>query len=404
MKVGAIDFRQMYCIVCQSVIMGNGNCESLSNFTKHAKKTDDTHRKAMEASEDKQRKIHAMFKNQDHLARSCHCMSWSSGDSEMATRMIASAVCVGALPITIVENGCLRAVFEYVSGGKYSLPHRTKMRDHIEEHALDVFADVAEEVSKASGVSLTSDSWSANHKAFFAITASFLNDKFEMQQVVLGIHQFEESHGAAKMQQFLEKTIAACGIKPDCIVSLVGDAASSQQAAMRDAYRSMLPQSGQQSWCRCLAHMLQTAIRNALDSGRHGISSITSIIKDTKTVADVFGRSTIAHSALKKEVAAQHEQASRSGHAADVAAYRAYSVLVDCVTRWDGTLVLLRRTMRLRVPIKRALLELNGDKVGKSGEGLAAMHRLLQPDTQRLMSKVIALFEELHLITKADSR
>ena len=319
----------------------------------------------------------------------------------MASKMIAAGISVGALPVSVVENPFIRKAIEFISGHKYSMPHRTSMREIIQEHADDVELEIADMLRAAPGISFASDSWSANHKSFFAITATFVDSSWTMRSVVVDIHQFEDSHGSTVMKDLLLNTIRSVRVDSTKIMSLVGDGAASQQKAMRDAWAELFRTAGSRTWCRCLAHLLQTAVRTALDAADPEIQPIKDLIRNVKVVADVFGRSNIAHSALKAAVAGMRDEAIDAGDKIAVDAFRAYSVLGDCVTRWDGTLVLLRRFQRLLKPIQRALEDLNNRKVDRAREGMVAMDALESDDSVRLLAKLIQLLEDLHSITKA---
>ena len=156
------------------------------------------------------------------------------------------------------------------------------MRELISAESAGVFSKVAAELRAAEGISFTSDGWSARHRTFFAVTATFLDDKFVMQSRVLDLHQFEDNHNSSTMSAMMLATLRRAGIDCSKIVSLVGDAASSQQSGMEKVWQSIDPSLTTRVWCRCLAHMVQTCVRNALGASDPFLADLRDLIDYVK--------------------------------------------------------------------------------------------------------------------------
>ena len=342
----------------------------------------------------------------DHHSGGCHCHSWGRPDSIMCDTLMATAICTGTLPVNVVENPFLKLAFGFSAGYKYQLPGRTWMRSIIADQSAEVSEALEADLRQASGVSLCSDGWSANHKTFFAITATYLDDDYKMRSVVVDLHQFEESHGAAVIQKSLKKTLDDININLANVVSLVGDACYTQQAGMREAWMKMqlvVSADSPDNWCRCLAHMLQTAIRTAEQKADPFTQPLLEAVTDAKLIANAFGRSSIAHDALIKAVGEWRKLAQGNDDEEAILMYRAHTVIADCVTRWDGVLMLHRRFLRLINPIRSALVDLAERDVGDSVKALVACDRLMHKTTGKLylLKSLVVLYGELQLYTKA---
>ena len=396
-KQNALDFRRAWCAECQVQVAGNCN-ESLSNFIKHC---NCKHGQQLKPIHSNQMSLSCSVGNCDHVSGACHCTGWTRADSALADQLLAVFLCNSASPVSLVDSPYMRAWVGLVSGHNYTPPGRTKMRDIITELGARVRTRVQKQLRNATGVSFTSDGWSANHKTFYAITATYLDEQYKMQCVVVDIHQFEQSHDSGTMSTMLLDTLNRIGVDHASIVSLVGDAAAAQQLGMKKAWARIDPNLTQRVWCRCLAHMLQTCIRTALEDVDPWLNQVRDIIANVKTVCAVFGRSSIAHEALAAEVRKEQDAARRDENEAEMIQFRAYAVLSDCTTRWDGTLMLLKRFVRLKRPIKSALMTLSDKKVGNAAEGVEAMQRLTDLDVEARITDLIMLLGNLRMITKA---
>ena len=104
-----------------------------------------------------QQLLATVVKQEDHHSKQCHCSSWNEADSILVDKLAALFICASANPVSVVEQEYLRCLLALVSGHKYILPHRTKMREIITDEGATVFAEVAAELGAAEGISFTSD-------------------------------------------------------------------------------------------------------------------------------------------------------------------------------------------------------------------------------------------------------
>ena len=108
-RFGRLDFRQAWCVDCKSAVAGN-SAESLSNFLTHK-----VRQKCQTSStvSSKQLKLDAVFDNRDHVAKDCHCSSWTKADAILADKLAALFICSSCAPVMQVEDPFLRALFGF---------------------------------------------------------------------------------------------------------------------------------------------------------------------------------------------------------------------------------------------------------------------------------------------------
>lgn len=112
-------------------------------------------------------------------------------------------------------------------------------------------------VAKASGVSLTSDTWtSINTDAYLAMTCHFIDEGTSLQLLVLGVQHFPEAHTTANMARMKTSLMSEWGLI-EKVTCLVTDGTTNIGACARELHLHHTI---------CVAHTLNMMIKKLLTS------------------------------------------------------------------------------------------------------------------------------------------
>nr|CAH7714552.1 unnamed protein product [Callosobruchus chinensis] len=231
-------------------------------------------------------------------------------------------------PFSVVEDSGFRDLMNYLEPN-YKLPSRYVLSSGLlESHFTIVRETLKEELRRASYVSLTTDGWTSRATTSYqAVTAHYiLSDVWELRSALLGCFECNERHTAEYIKQELSNIISDWEIG-DKIVACVTDNAANMKAATRLI-----------GWDHfaCAAHTLNLIVRAGLDE-------IQSTIKKVKCIVEHFHKSSVA----TKKLISMQEQLNPG--------QKPLKLINDIVTRWNSTLDMLERIMKLQEPLEAAI-------------------------------------------------
>lgn len=240
------------------------------------------------------------------------------------TKAIARFMAIDMRPLDTINDRGFIQLIETLEP-RYDMNSRT----HITQSVLPAMYKEAKEklksdIKQQQLVSLTTDSWTGrNSKSFNTVTAQYLNSKWNLVSKILGTREMTVSHTAQNLAEDFQEVLAEYHLSASG-VTITTDNAANITSAMKLV--------GGAANIRCMAHTLNLATQKALK-----VSIIDRIIGKVRRVVTFFRRSTTANSLLQK--------------ALNQLELPQLKLLIDVSTRWNSTLDMLERYLKIRPAI-----------------------------------------------------
>lgn len=181
----------------------------------------------------------------------------SIGFVKQVHKQLLKFIAVGYHPFSLIEEDEFKALVRLLNP-KYELPSRKYLSNTLlEEDYRNCFERIMELVSQAQAIALTCDSWTnINNDSFFAVTAHFFDENYELRSPLLACKKFEERHTADNIVIFLQKVVETWKIT-NKVTAIVTDNAANIVAATRKCNWRHVP---------CLAHTLNLIVQAMLEN------------------------------------------------------------------------------------------------------------------------------------------
>lgn len=253
-------------------------------------------------------------------------------------KLLCDIVTENSLPFAFVESKSVRKLLTYTE------PNYKCISSEHAKHIINLQADtlkqtIKSDLEKCKALSLTIDCWtSINNDSFMAVTASFVDEKWQLQTPVLATHNLTERHTADYLANELENIIEEWGIR-DTVVSIVHDNASNVKGVAKTIKESWID-------IGCAAHTLQICINHAMGTNKVTNNFISRTVNAASRLVGHFHHSGLATQELLKrqETMAQGSQPLK--------------LIQYGRTRWNSIHDMFERLLALRWPVTAVL----GDK------------------------------------------
>lgn len=255
--------------------------------------------------------------------------------NELDTK-VAEFIARDARPISLVEGEGFRSLMKFLEPD-YELKCRTTTTALIKEMYKNAVERLKIKLGKTEYIAFTTDMWtSMQNIAYMCVTAHWLNENWELESAILQTRETPERHTGENISIRLQATADEWGIPGRKIAATVHDNGSNINLAMN--FLDDWPDQ------RCFAHTLQLAIGAGLK-----IPAIAQMLGAARRLAAHFKRSTVAMEALRTKQAAL-----KTSETDDV-----LEIIIDCSTRWNSSLDMLDRLVKLRWAIGAVLSDPN---------------------------------------------
>lgn len=249
----------------------------------------------------------------------------SKEKSKGITGKIMEFIALDDQPFSEVENLGFRNLINYLSP-KYVIPSRRyfsdvalkEMFDNVSKHTRSIL-----HANPNAAISFTTDIWTSNVSlmSMLSLTAQWVDDDFQLHQVILQCQEMVGSHTAANLAFTFERMLEDWGIDRSRVHVVLRDNAKNMVKALNDANLASLP---------CMAHTLQLAVNEGLLSQR----SIIDMVKTGRKIVGHFKHSPQAYSRF-------HDIQEQLGQPRKC-------LQQDVITRWNSTFYMLESLIEQR--------------------------------------------------------
>lgn len=221
----------------------------------------------------------------------------------------------------------------------------------INESSVKLIHLVKIELQKTNHIALTTDIWSARKRtrSFSVITGHFLDDYMLMRNVILDFQFMPYPHDAISIKKFLVDTIKLYDLEKK-LVSITSDNDSANISGIESLINDInsrlnLTGAAKVIHVRCMAHIIDLGIKEALKQLKFSVSPVEEII------------TTITSSTKRMERFAQVQQqlAEESEDYNWQTPKEPLKLIQDIETRWNSKYLSLNRALLLREAIDKAI-------------------------------------------------
>ena len=227
--------------------------------------------------------------------------------------------------------------------------------------------------------------------------------------LLLDLHPMPARHDADAMCELLLSTARRYQLDPMRLVSVVGDGAAAQQAAMRKFCTQF---AGHDVSLHCASHLLQLCFRHPLridPSVPPFVRAVRKLIDFAADVSHFFSVSPGAAMLLKLRVEqynASLKEDERLGDAqAEAAKLMCWALIKLMMTRWDAVYRMLKRLILLQKPVESALRHLAGGDTKSTADRARQLQNRMKALFARergqvWMAELVRLMEKHHQLTQ----
>ncbi|KAL0818844.1 hypothetical protein ABMA28_008164 [Loxostege sticticalis] len=346
-EISTIDNSKAICLYCKEKVSRGINSKSYntSNLWLHVKRHHPSELTAASTSNTTIQKTKCdddngpQPKKQATLEETISKKTLYSDDDVRAkeiTRTIAEEICVDMEPFDLVNQIGFQRLLK-----KLSPNYKIVSRFHITENVIPemyvrVKAKVLELLKELSQNVTTTDIWTSDSSSqsndFLSLTAHGINANFEYKNYCLEVMPFDGAqHSGINISSNLNTAFQDWGIQ-DRVRAVVTDNAPNMSLAIREIQKTydVLP-------VKCLAHSLQLIIKASLFKD----DMVNEMITKARSVIGHFSHSTSSSKILKE----MQDALNIPNHV----------LIQDITTRWDSTLVALRRLLEQRIAVQACL-------------------------------------------------
>ena len=288
-------------------------------------------------------------------------------------RHVAAFIARDGRPVSTVEGEGFRELMTFLEP-EYDIKCRTTTTAHIKRMYDAGAKSLKLQLSKAKYVAFTTDLWtSIQNIAYMCVTVHWLTPDWHLRSAIMQTQEMGEKHTGQNLSVRLIDAAREWGIAESQIAATVHDNGANINLAM-DLLDTWPDQ-------RCFAHTLQLAISSGLK-----ITAIERMLGAARRLAAHFKRSTVSSEALRQK---QIALGSKNDEVLEV--------IVDCATRWNSTLDMLERLLKLRWAIGAVLSDPTFTKVSQ------ASTLEMTDDNWGLLKALVPILQPLKRVTTMSS-
>ncbi|KAF0704385.1 zinc finger BED domain-containing protein 1-like, partial [Aphis craccivora] len=273
-------------------------------------------------------------------------------------RSIVEMITDDLQPLSFVENSGFQNVIRLLDSRYLELlpSRRTLTRSILPDLYSTTKNKLQDILKKSSYISITSDIWtSLNTDSFMTITVHTFDSAFVLKTFVLCTLKLENSHTGEYLSQTLENIFNEWGIRHK-IVAIVTDSGGNIKSAVNKLRIPHIP---------CTAHILNVIVTQALVfRSPYGDNTDNDVLEpnecqNTQNLNDLLKKCRSIVTYLKKSEVASRKLAEKL---IQLGASK-LKLKQDVSTRWNSSLLMLERLVKLKEPLTYAMLSLKDGPV-----------------------------------------
>ena len=343
--------------------------------------------KASERESSKKRKIDSFFPTKQKIAK----QTASAPNQKQFNKLVALWTALSLRPFSISEDAKLQEVIQFAANveGQITMPSRNSNKTNIISEANDLKLAIRKELySSCLYYSCSSDMWSSRHlKAFMALTLHFLTDAFNMRSYTLEIKPTLGKHTGDMIRGEIVESFKKWNLDITRLTMMLRDSGSNMVKACNDMEIRHFP---------CIGHSLHLVVgpflvvpknkskEDSLDEEQFGdneqeddneddcfIDSFDKALTDDVLVSDI--RKFVQD---MQKLTVFIKNSTKCIEKIDVLQKELFpdnpvlKVKMDVRTRWNSTLDMMQRLIKLQRPIDEFLLYYNSAAGKKEFKGI----------------------------------
>lgn len=248
---------------------------------------------------------------------------------EAITKKLTEFICKDMRPVNISQGDGFKEFIREIEP-RYTISSRGTITNRI----VKLYNTTKENIRKiisGQSIALTTDGWtSVATDSYVTVTAHFINEDWEMKDIVLQTTEFKKSHTAENVAEVIDNILREYNVSHESVLAITTDNAGNYiNAVERHLQVTDLP---------CMAHTINLAVRRGL-----AVRAIETPLSRLKATALHFNKSptdSYLLEAKQKLLGVKHAQ-----------------LINDCATRWNSTYDMVCRAAEQQAAVAAVIME-----------------------------------------------
>uniref|UniRef100_A0A8C9Z4Z2 BED-type domain-containing protein n=1 Tax=Sander lucioperca TaxID=283035 RepID=A0A8C9Z4Z2_SANLU len=238
-------------------------------------------------------------------------------------------ICKDMRPINITQGSGFKD-FIHELEPRYTVRSRATITDRVVK-LYDTTSDNIRQMISGKKIALTTDGWtSLATEAYVTVTAHFIDNDWELKDVILKMAEVQKSHTAENVAECISNTLGEYNVSCESVLSITTDnTANYINAVERHLQAVNVP---------CMAHTINLAVRKGL-----AVRAIETPISRVKATALHFNKSTTDSYLLESKQ--------------KLLGLKPAKLMSDCATRWNSTYDMVCRAAEQQAPVAAVIME-----------------------------------------------
>lgn len=197
----------------------------------------------------------------------------------------------GLHPFSIVEENGFIELLKSLNP-EIKIPSRPTLVSWMKKRQLQLKSEKIRALQDVSSkVAITTDIWTAlNRKPFMVVTGHYIDNEYSIQSTMLEFQYIPYLHGGSQIARLLEGVLDTYSLL-ESINGICSDNASNNEKAMDELkLRGHLKGAQNDMHIRCLAHVINLIVHDALKGDKGQIDLIRCLMHFSKPLVDVQTR------------------------------------------------------------------------------------------------------------------
>ncbi|XP_030221999.1 zinc finger BED domain-containing protein 1 [Gadus morhua] len=246
-----------------------------------------------------------------------------------ATDLLTRFICEDMRPINAIYGSGFQALIHELEP-RFNIPCFRTISGNITK-LYETTKDGIREMLCGEKLGLTTDGWSSlATESYVTVTAHFIDEDWEMRNVVLDMSELQTAHTAANVSACIDKVLQEFQVPRESVLAITTDNATNYVNAVERYLRiTDIP---------CMAHTINLAARKGLSE-----RSVATAVSRLKAAAQHFKHSPTDSYLLEAKQ--------------KLLGLKPVQLINDCATRWNSTYDMICRAADQQAPVAAVIME-----------------------------------------------